>query len=160
MVRPAVVALFLITATPLAVAAQGANAMRDSATAREIMQLEHRVEAATARGSAADSAFLDSVYAADFRFKHATGQLQNRPQVLAGVRRGRYATRDLDSLDVEVHGDVALSTGRVHVLRSPGAPAGLPPGYTIRYVRVYVHRDGRWRLLTHHSTGESSDSNP
>ena len=157
MARPAIVALFLITASPLALAAQGANAMRDSAAASEIAQLEHRVEAATARGSAADSAFLDSVYARDFRFKHATGQLQDRAQVLAVVRRGRYATRDLDSLDVEVHGDIALSTGRIHVLRSPGAPAGLPPRYTIRYARVYVRHDGRWRLLTHHSTGETAD---
>lgn len=157
MVRSAVVAVLLINASPLAVGAQTADATRDSAAVREIMQLEHRVEAATARGSAADSAFLDSVYAPDFRFKHATGQLQDRAQVLAVVRRVHYAARELDSLDVEVHGDIALSTGRIHVLRSPAAPARLPPRYTIRYVRVYVRHDGRWRLLTHHSTGETAD---
>jgi ketosteroid isomerase-like protein len=104
--------------------------------------------------------FLDSLYAVDFRFKHASGQIQDRAQMLALVRRGRFAARDLDSLDVEVHGDVALSTGRIHVRRTPGAPPGFPPRYTIRYVRVYVDRNGRWRLLTHHTTGERPDSIP
>lgn len=157
MTRSAVVALVLLAASPFALAAQSADAIRDSAAVAEIRQLEQRVEAATARSTRADSMFLDSVYASDFRFKHGTGQLEDRAAVLARVRWNRFATRELDSLDVEVHGDLALSTGRIHVRLRPGGPPGQPPGYTIRYVRVYVRRNGRWRLVTHHTTGERPD---
>ena len=156
--RPAVLALVLLAASPLALRAQSRTTLRDSAAAGDIRQLELRVEAATARATAADSAFLDSVYAPDFRFKHGTGLLQDRTQQLAQVRRTRFAARELDSLDVEVHGDVALSTGRIHVRRRPGVPSTAPAGYTIRYARVYLRRDGRWRLITHHTTNERPDS--
>lgn len=160
MIRRPIVALLSTAALPVALRAQRAEASRDSAAASDIARIEHRIEAATAGATVGDSAFLDSVYAPGFRFKHATGQLQTRAQVLAVVRRARFAARDLDSLDVEVHGDMALSTGRIHVRRRPGAPPALASGYTLRYVRVYVYRDGRWRLLTHHSTGEVADSSP
>ena len=147
---------------PAGAGAQAAQSAADSAAAAEIAGLEHRVETAVARGGPADIAFLDSVYATDFRFKHATGQTQDRVQWLALVR-GRLArgtVRDVDSLDVELHGDVALSTGRIHVQREPGAPGSRPARYTIRYARVWARRGGRWRLLTHHSTAQLPDSEP
>ena len=123
--------------------------MSDSVT---IVTLEHRVELATQSG---DVAFLDSVYAPSFRFKHSTGAVEERAPRLAALRRRttKVYTRDLDSLDVEVHGDVALTTGRIHVRQESDDPRWRD--YTIRYARVYVRRDGRWQLLTHHSTGES-----
>ena len=128
--------------------AQAAGSSNDSAT---LVTLEHRVEQATQRG---DVAFLDSVYAPSFRFKHSTGVIEERAPRLAAVRQRttKVYTRDLDSLDVEVHGDVALTTGRIHVRQESDDPHWRD--YTIRYARVYVRRDGRWQLLTHHSTGE------
>ena len=102
-----------------------------------------------------DVAFLDSVYAPSFRFKHSTGALEERAPRLAALRARttQVYARDLDSLDVEVHGDVALTTGRIHVRQESTDPQWRE--YTIRYARVYVRHEGRWRLLTHHSTGES-----
>ena len=130
-------------------AAQSRAVSGDSAA---LAALEHRVEQATLR---ADVPFLDSVYAPSFRFKHSTGNLEQRAARLAGLaaRTAPVFARDLDSLDVEVHGDVALTTGRVHVRQESADPKWRE--YTIRYARVYIRRAGRWQLLTHHSTGES-----
>jgi ketosteroid isomerase-like protein len=58
-----------------------------------------------------------------------------------------------DSLDVEVHGDVALVTGRMYVLPESNDPAF--QGVTVRYVRVYRRQAGRWQQLTHHSTKQT-----
>jgi hypothetical protein len=136
--------------TPRGGNAQPARASVDSAT---VADLEYRVESAMLRRNAA---FLDSVYAPGFRFKHAGDRLQTREDIIQALRAPRPSAlaRDLDSLDVEIHGDVALTTGRIHV-RTSSDDVALRE-YTVRYARVYVRRDGRWRLLTHHTTGQST----
>lgn len=140
---------------PLALAAQTTP---DSAA---IAALEYRVEAAVAQH---DTAFLARIYAPDFRFTHSSGLVQDRAAILTLNTRALAAhapptRRELDSLQVEVHGDVALSTGRIHVSMPPGdrAPAGRD--YSIRYARIWARRDGAWQLLTHHST-EYNDGPP
>lgn len=128
-----------------------------------IAALERRVEAAVLHR---DAAVLDSIYAPTFRFKHSTGALETRAQLLSALRKplapgtSRMISRDLDSLDVEVHADVALTTGRIHVVRDGGGPPW--QNYTVRYARVYVRADARspWRLLTHHSTNETQGAPP
>ena len=140
--------LATLVVPPAPALTQVAAASGDSAV---VAALERSIEQATMRG---DVAYLDSVYAPSFRFKHSTGTLEERGQRLAALRarRDTVFARDLDSLDVEVHGDIALTTGRIHVRQQSSDPRWRE--YTIRYVRVYVRRAGRWQLLTHHSTGE------
>lgn len=144
------VALVLCRA-PCARAQRGGSG--DSA---RVAALEQRVEDAVVGRRLA---VLDSVYSPDFRFKHSTGEAETRGEWLAAVRRSRYASRRIDSLDVELHGDIALTTGRLHVRRAPDDPdwSAAPEwrDYTIRYARVYVRRSGRWSMLTHHSTGQT-----
>jgi Domain of unknown function (DUF4440) len=138
------------TLTPLVAAMpQGRRVSDDSAA---VATLEYRVEEATMRRNVT---FLDSLYAPTFRFKHSTGALEERAPRLAALQSGTATVfaRDLDSLDVEVHGDVALTTGRIHVRQVSPDPKWRE--YTVRYVRVYIRSAGRWLLLTHHSTGES-----
>ena len=123
-----------------------------------IAQLEQQIEDAVVRR---DAEFLDSVYAPSFRFKHATGTLETRDQRMTSLRRpmrpdapGRMIARVVDSLDVEVHGDIALSTGRIHVRRDGGEARW--QNYTVRYVRLWARNPaGRWQLVTHHSTSDS-----
>jgi len=141
--------LWFLNVGPCRIGTRDQCASGDSAV---VSALERSIEQATMRG---DVAYLDSVYAPSFRFKHSTGTLEERGQRLAALRarRDTVFARDVDSLDVEVHGDIALSTGRIHVRQQSSDPRWRE--YTIRYVRVYVRRAGRWQLLTHHSTGES-----
>jgi hypothetical protein len=147
-----IVALLLVRAAGEA-AAQSAARSRDSAL---VAALEQRIEDAVV---ARRLAVLDGAYAPGFRFKHSTGELERRAEWLASVARARFTSRQVDSLDVEVHGDVALTTGRLHVRRAPGDPewATSPEWreYTVRYARVYQKRGSGWRLLTHHSTGQT-----
>lgn len=146
--------LILATLAASPVKAQGAP-VTDSA---RIVALEQRIEDAVVRR---DTTYLGSVYAPTFRFKHASGQLEDRARRMQALRTparpgsAQMIERRVDSLDVEVHGDVALSTGRIHVRRD--GPPSPDRDYTIRYARVYVRRDGRWQLLTHHSTGQTFD---
>jgi ketosteroid isomerase-like protein len=147
--RPIALLAVLTALFPGALVAQGARAA-SRADSLALAGLEARVEAAVVRH---DVAFLGGVYAPDFRFKHSTGLLQNREQWLTALARTPYVSREVDSLDVEVHGDVALTTGRVHVRSATDDPKWRE--YTVRYARVYARQGGRWRLLTHHSTGES-----
>jgi ketosteroid isomerase-like protein len=130
--------------------AAGATRRQSGVSARDsaaLVALELRVEDAVVRR---DTTFLRGVYASDFRFKHATGEVDDHAGWLAAVREARYTLRAPDSLDVEVHGDVALLTGRLHVRAEADEPQWRE--YTVRYARVYARRSGRWRLLTHHST--------
>lgn len=160
-VAPIIVCIAAVAA-PQRLTAQDTEAdtrSRQSPDSATIAALERQVEDAVVRR---DGAFLDSIYAPTFRFKHATGTLESRAQRIANLRRPvpadapeRTISRAVDSTDVEVHGDVALSTGRIHVIRNGGNPRW--QNYTVRYARVW-RRDvgsGRWQLLTHHTTSES-----
>lgn len=159
MLRSSVAVLVLLLVGPSATRAQGAAP--DSAV---IATLEQQIEDASVSRNAA---FLDSVYAPTFVFKHSTGDLETRAARMGALRRpmapdapGRMLSRKVDSLDVEVHGDVALTTGRIHIRRAAGEPRW--QNYTIRYVRLYIRvpKGGRWQLLTHHSLSDAQGAPP
>lgn len=145
--------------SPVRAQAPKSDAAR-SVDSASIATLEQRVERAV---MAKDAAFLDSIYAPSFRFKHSTGNVETRAQRMADLRRpvapnatGRTLERTVDSLEVEVHGDIALTTGRIHIRAESANPHWRD--YTIRYVRIYARtRDsgGRWQLVTHHSTSDA-----
>jgi ketosteroid isomerase-like protein len=139
--------------------ARGGSSGRANTDSATIAALDSRIERAVLEY---DAEFLDKAYAPSFRFKHATGQLETRDQRMGTMRTPpaagavRTTARDVDSLEVEVHGDVALTTGRIHVRRS--GPPSPNRDYTIRYARVYVRGANGWQLLTHHSTHQTYDA--
>ena len=141
--------LVLTSLSLLSIRTAAGQSTAASPAASQLAAIEHGVERALVD---TDTLFLERVYAPEFRFKHASGNIQDRASWLTDVRasRGKYQARDLDSLDVELHDDIALTTGRIHV-RSHTAEGALDE-YTIRYVRVYAFRAGRWWLLTHHTS--------
>lgn len=144
-----------------------ASPARSQITSRDssvIALLEQQVEDAVV---ARNVPFLDSIYAPTFVFKHSTGDLETRAARMAALQQprsanapGRMLGRTVDSLDIEVHRDIALSTGRIHIRRAGGEPRW--QNYTIRYVRVYVRNatTGRWQLLTHHSFSDAQGPPP
>ena len=119
--------------------------------AAEVLELERRIEAAVLR---ADVAFLDEVLAGDFTYTHGDGWttggavrgVDHRAEWLASLP-GRYSRREVDSQQVELHGDVAITMGRVRA--GTGPSAGAPRAFSFWYVRVYALRDGRWQYLSH-----------
>ena len=119
--------------------------------AAQVLTLERQIEAAVLR---ADVAFLDGVCAPDFTYTHGDGWITGGPVLGVDERAewlaslaGRYSQREVDSQQVELHGDVAITMGRVRA-RS-GAADTRPRSFSFWYVRVYAHRDGRWQYLSH-----------
>jgi hypothetical protein len=144
-----------IAAAPLIVAGvvQAQDAPGDSA---RLAALDQAIEDAITRQQVA---FLDSTLVPTFRWTHAGGPnpVESRERFLANVGRPvasetamRTVSRTADSIVVEVHGDQALTTGRIHVVRT-GGNNPLLRDFTLRYLRMY-RRDaasGRWMLVMH-----------
>lgn len=104
-------------------------------------KFDAKVEAAML---AKDIGFFAEVLSPDVRFSHGTGTVWDKQKWLEALPKASYTVRDLDSVDVEPHGDVMETTGHIHI-KSGSATL---PEYQIWYVRVYARRNGAWRLLS------------
>ena len=142
----------MLAASPAgAVAQEAAAAHSPTDPGAEVLALERQIEAAVLH---ADTAFLERVCASDFTYTHGDGWTTGKPilgvdhraEWLASLA-GRYSAREVDSQQVELHGDVAITMGRVRA-RS-GGPAAAQRAFSFWYVRVYAQRDGRWQYLSH-----------
>jgi ketosteroid isomerase-like protein len=141
----------LVSAVLIGVGQQG-KAVSDAA---DVLALEQKIEAAVVRG---DVAFVSSVLSDDFHFVHGDGWTiggkalmeDDKAAFLKRVADREYAVHDLDSVKVEMHGDVAITYGRYVSLFVPKT-RGANPGNlnSIWFERVYARRDGRWMFLSH-----------
>jgi hypothetical protein len=121
-------------------------------TAEEVLAFERAIEAAVVRG---DVAFVDAATAPTFTFTHGDGwttggaplRVDTRADWMATVAKAPYASRVLDSVKTEVHGDVVITYGR-YVGRFKDAAPGRRT-FTVWYERVYAKRDGKWQYLSH-----------
>ncbi len=145
----AVVAIVLACASGTTAHESLSQAETDSAS--DVIAFERRIEAAVLT---ADVAFLDHVCASDFTYTHGDGWttggaplgVDTKSEWLASLA-GRYSLRDVATQHVEMHGDVAITTGRVRA--RTGATDAAPRAFSFWYVRVYERRDGEWRYLSH-----------
>jgi ketosteroid isomerase-like protein len=112
-------------------------------TSAEIKQLEQRIEDAVVK---ADLKFLKSVYADDFRFIHGDGEVQNKAEWLELVAKREVKSRKISTSEVEMHGNVAITVGRLDVVWKSEEK---DDKYALKYVRVYERRKGKWILLLH-----------
>ena len=117
--------------------------MTHADTSDEIKQLEQLIEDAVVK---ADLKFLKSVYADDFRFTHGDGETQNKAQWLELVAKREVKSRKISTSEVELHGNVAITVGRLDVVWKG---EGKDDKYALKYVRLYERRKGKWVLLSH-----------
>ena len=139
---------------PAAVAARHPGAAPNAAQdiAADVLAFEREIEAAVVRG---DVGFVDAASAPTFTFTHGDGwttggaplRVDSRADWLATVAKAPYASRLLDSVKTEVHGDVVITYGR-YVGRFKDAAPGRRQ-FTVWYQRVYAKRDGQWQYLSH-----------
>jgi len=123
-----------------------------SAAAAEVLAFEREMEAAVVRG---DVAWLDRAIPADFSFTHGDGwttggkpiRVDDRASWLTSIAGRPYLSRDLDSVQVEMHGDVAITYGRYVARNRTGAPDRQQ--FDVWFERVYVKRNGQWQYLSH-----------
>ena len=118
---------------------------------RDVLDFERQVEAAVLR---ADITFLDHVCTDDFTYTHGDGWTTGGPILSVDTKSewlaslpGRYSAREVDSQHVEIHGDVAITMGRVRARSSGSSSASR--AFSFWYIRVYEKREGLWRYLSH-----------
>jgi len=123
-----------------------------SAAAAEVLAFERAMEAAVVRG---DVAYVDRVSAPDLSFTHGDGWttggkpllVDDRAAFLKRVENRQYNVRDLDSVKVEMHGDIAITYGRYVAQNRTGKPE--QSWFSVWFERVYEKRDGRWLYVSH-----------
>ena len=116
----------------------------------ELLNFEKNIEKAVV---AADIPFLDKVYADDFRFKHGTGLVDSKSSWLKAVEqaRGKYISRVLDSVEVEIHDKIGITNGKITVTRKTDKA---DKKYMVKYVRVYVKNEQQWKMIMHRTVFE------
>ena len=120
--------------------------------AADVLAFERAMEAAVVRG---DVAYIDRVSAPDLSFTHGDGWttggeplgVDDRKAFLKRVEDRQYNVRDLDSVKVEMHGDVAITYGRYIAQNRTGDPNR--SWFSVWFERVYAKRDGRWFYVSH-----------
>ena len=148
MILPVVIAVLLGSGS--GTSAQTSPALQAAAASAQVLAFERQVEEAVLR---ADVAFLDDVCASDFTYTHGDGWTTGGPILGVDTKSewlaslpGRYASREVDTQHVEIHGDVAITMGRV---RARTGTSAAQRAFSFWYLRVYAYRDGRWRYLSH-----------
>jgi hypothetical protein len=125
-----------------------------SARIAEVIAFEKEMEAAVVRG---DTAFLERALAPTFLFTHGDGWVDGGAPLKVDTKATwieyvkqqprPYVYRELDHIQVELHGDIALTLGRYFYL-----PRSSKPTTSHLYVwfeRVYVRQNGQWQHLSH-----------
>jgi hypothetical protein len=113
---------------------------------QDLLAFEQRIEQAVI---AADVSFLEKAYAEDFRFKHGTGTVDSKDSWIKDVvkNKGLFLSRKMDSVEVEIHGEIGITNGTLIVTRTDTS-------YTLQYVRVYRKKGKRWELFMHRTVHE------
>jgi ketosteroid isomerase-like protein len=138
---PAII-LLLLGGQRLNLAAQ-ASTPEDSVRAVEL-----------SRGQAllrADTAALSRMVADDFLEISRLGQLRTKADNIRDIASGTLHLTSVkyDSLAVRIYGDVAVLTG---IADNTGTFRGFPFSGKIRYMRIFVRRDGRWQAVAMQQT--------
>jgi len=131
-------------------------AAADIATMNEVIAFERKMEAAVVRG---DVRTLEPMLADDFIFTHGDGwvtggaplKTDTKASWLAYVAKDPkpYIYRELDHVQVELHGDIALTLGRYLYLPRTTDTKPATSHLYVWFERVYQKRNGKWLHLSH-----------
>lgn len=94
---------------------------------------------------------LDRLLADDWMLTHSDGRVQHKADYLEELRTSARRNQGIGNEDVRVrrHGDTAVVTG---TSVQSGISNGQPWSGRFRFTRVWIHRDGAWRMVASHSS--------
>jgi hypothetical protein len=138
--------------TQVAKAVPSPDVAASTNAAAEVLAFERALEAAVVRG---DLAYVDSISAPDLTFTHGDGWttggnpllVDDRKAFLKRVEDKIYNVRDLDSVKVEMHGEIAVTYGRYVAQSRTGTPGRM--WFSVWFERVYAKREGHWWYVSH-----------
>ena len=147
MKRTLIIAVLVLTAASIALG-QKQSARRDQRRSVEqvIRQLDHeRIQAQIH----ADRVALDRIYADDFIGIGPSGRVRTKPQVLADFTSHdlKFQSITTDDVRIRVYGNTVVETGRSTMV---GQDKGKVVPRDNRFTRVWVRRQGRWRIVANH----------
>lgn len=131
-----VVTLLAVVLSALAFG-QAANKKSSSKAEEEIMKLEDQwVQSRAIK----DPTVTRDLLSDDFLGANFTGQVLSKQQQIDGITAGTLFAGKAEMMDRKVHiyGDTAVSTGIV---------TGVAGADKVRYLRVFVKRNNKWRLV-------------
>ena len=115
-----------------------------AATEAQLRELDIAIDTAV---SGRDAATLDRLLADDFVYTHANGTPEPKREFIAtAVARVDPPRRTLHDLQVEPHGDVAVTRGTIEFIYTDARP-----NLYLGYVRVHRLLDSGWRAISHRS---------
>lgn len=145
--RILVVAVLIVALGPLAVGQT--KTARRTQTDRVVERIRKLDQERIQAQIHADAAALDRIYADDFIGIGPSGTVRTKPQVLADFTSHELTFQSIttDEVRIRVYGNTAVETGR-------STMAGQDKGKIVprdnRFTRVWVRRQGRWRLVANH----------
>jgi ketosteroid isomerase-like protein len=102
-----------------------------------------------------DVATMQKYFGDDFYFKHSTGEIDSKESWITSIKNlkegNRFTSREHDSTEVELHGDIAIVAGKLSVAREAQPQVRK---YYLTYIRVFALRNKTWQLISHRSTKE------
>jgi ketosteroid isomerase-like protein len=120
----------------------------DEETEKELINLQNEWATARIKG---DVAFLERLYAKEFRITAMDGSVVDRARDIAVFASGEMKPQAIndENMKVAVYGETAIVTGVEDV---KGTYKGNYGEFALRFTNVFIRRDGRWQMVTHHST--------
>jgi hypothetical protein len=98
----------------------------------------------------------------DFLFTHGDGWVEGGAPLKVDTKAswleyvakkpGPYVYRELDHVQVELHGDIALTIGRYLYLPRPNEPRPTTSHLYVWFERVYAKQNGEWKHVSHRTT--------
>src|SRR5437868_12591808 len=142
-----VIAVLALALTSIAVGQeQSASRVQRSSVEQAIRQLDkERIQAQIG----ADAVALERIYADDFIGIGPSGTVRTKPQVLADFTSHdlKFQTITTDDVRIRVYGNTVVETGRSTMV---GQDKGRVVPRDNRFTRVWVRRQGRWRIVANH----------
>jgi hypothetical protein len=131
----------LAVAMPLLAFGQASKKKSSSNAEEEIMKIEDQW--VQSRGTK-DPTTSKDLLTDDYLGANLTGQAQTKQQFIDGVTAGAFPGKaEMRDRKVRIYGDTAVSTGFV---------TGVSGADKVRYIRVYVRRNNKWRLVASQGT--------
>ena len=147
MKRVLLIAVVAFVSSPLALAQSKAE--------RQILKLNKEYEEAIARR---DASVHERLFAADYTYTPGNGNFMDRAEHMEFTKNGGLVVESLRSEDVRVriYDNTAVVTGLwVSVDRRVSKEL---TERKIRYILVYVRRDGRWQIVAEQRTAAPAQS--
>lgn len=138
--------LAIISSTPL---------LAQSDAERDVLKLNKEYEEAIAR---CDAAVHERLFALDYTYTPGNGKIMGRVDHMSFTKSGTVEVKSLRSEDVRVrvYGDTAVVNGMwVSVDRRADREFA---ERKIRYILVYVRREGRWQIVAEQRTGVAAQN--